>query len=89
MFDVERGKQTENAENIFFKALASRFWLTSKSCLWFMADFLSNGFRLKGNNMLLKVDKMNSLLRKPRWKWSMVNRKKKRGIIKTINGSYT
>ena len=54
-----------------------------------MADFLSNGFRLKGNDMLLKVDKMNSLLRKPRWKWSIVNRKKKRGMIKTINGSYT
>ena len=28
-------KKTENGENLFFKALASRFWLTSKSYSWF------------------------------------------------------
>ena len=28
-------KKTENGENLFFKALANRFWLTSKSCSWF------------------------------------------------------
>ena len=36
--DVERnvsiGKKTEDGENLFFKALANRFWLTSKSCSW-------------------------------------------------------
>ena len=29
--------------------------------------------------MLLKVDKMKKLLRKSPWKWSLVNRGKKRG----------
>ena len=28
-------KKTETGENLFFKALANRFWLTSKSCSWF------------------------------------------------------
>ena len=28
-------KKTENGENLFFKAPASRFWLTSKSYSWF------------------------------------------------------
>ena len=27
--------KTEDGENLFFKALCNRFWLTSKSCLWF------------------------------------------------------
>ena len=27
-------KKTENDENLFFKALANRFWLTSKSYSW-------------------------------------------------------
>ena len=51
LFDVERnmsiGKKTEDRENLFFKALANRFWLTSKSfhgsTKLFMADLLSNG----------------------------------------------
>ena len=28
-------KKTEDGENVFFKALSKRFWLTSKSCSWF------------------------------------------------------
>ena len=28
-------KNTEDSENLFFKALANRFWLTSKSYSWF------------------------------------------------------
>ena len=28
-------KNTEVGENLFFKALANRFWLTSKSYSWF------------------------------------------------------
>ena len=40
-------KKIEDSENVFFKALANRFWLTSKSCYGsiklFMADLLSNG----------------------------------------------
>ena len=28
-------KNTEDGKNLFFKALANRFWLTSKSYLWF------------------------------------------------------
>ena len=28
-------KKTEDCENLFFKALSNRFWLTSKSCFWF------------------------------------------------------
>ena len=28
-------KKTEDGENLFFKVLAKRFWLTSKSCSWF------------------------------------------------------
>ena len=40
-------KKTENSENVFFKALANRFWLTSKSYYGstklLMADLLSNG----------------------------------------------
>ena len=29
------GKKAEHGGNIFFKALANRFWLTSKSLSWF------------------------------------------------------
>ena len=36
MFDVEkRKKKTEHGESLFFKALANRFWLTSKNRSWF------------------------------------------------------
>ena len=28
-------EKTEVGENVFFKALANRLWLTSKSCPWF------------------------------------------------------
>ena len=28
-------KKTKDGENLFFKALANRFWLTSKSYSWF------------------------------------------------------
>ena len=43
-----------------FKALANRFWLTSKSYFGstklFMADILSNWLHEKVNDLLLKVD---------------------------------
>ena len=28
-------EKTDDYENVFFKALANRFWLTLKSCSWF------------------------------------------------------
>ena len=31
LFDVEKVKKTEDGGNLFFKALANRFWLTSKN----------------------------------------------------------
>ena len=38
LFDIDRKmpieKKTEDGENLFFKALDSRFWLTSKSYSW-------------------------------------------------------
>ena len=43
MFDAERRKKTEDGENVYFKALAKNFWLTSKSCLWptfYQMDFM-------------------------------------------------
>ena len=43
----KKKKKTEDSENIFSKAFANRFWLTSKNYLWFnkvfMDDLLSNG----------------------------------------------
>ena len=36
LFNVEREREkTENGDNVFFKALVNRLWLTSKSCSWF------------------------------------------------------
>ena len=53
-------KKTKDGENLFFKALANRFWLTSKSYSWFnklfLADLLSNALHEKVNDLLLKVD---------------------------------
>ena len=43
MFYVERRKKAEDGENVFFKALAKIFLLTSKSCLWptfYQTDFM-------------------------------------------------
>ena len=34
LFDVVRGKKAEDSKHVFFKALANRFWFTSKSCSW-------------------------------------------------------
>ena len=34
LVDVERRKKTEDGKNVFFKALAKHFLLTSKSYLW-------------------------------------------------------
>ena len=31
---IYRKEKTEYGENVFFKAFAKYFWLTSKSCLW-------------------------------------------------------
>ena len=28
-------KKTEEGENLFFEALANRFWFISKNCSWF------------------------------------------------------
>ena len=64
-FYVDRGKK-EESENVFFKA--NRFCLTSKSCSCF--NKLAHGRPSikstpgKGNDMLLKVDKMYILFRK-------------------------
>ena len=72
MFDVVRGKKTEDGENVFFKSLANRVCLTSKSCSWF--NKVVHGrpsikwTSWRGNDMLLKVDKMYSLLIKSPWK---------------------
>ena len=33
LFDIERGEK-EDGENVFFKAFANRFLLTSQNCLW-------------------------------------------------------
>ena len=53
-------KKIEDDENLFFKALVNRFWLTSKvihgSTKLFMANLLSNGLQKKVNDMLIKVD---------------------------------
>ena len=71
-------KTTEHDENLIFKALTNRFWLTSKSCSWFKKDVHSlpsiKWTSWKDDDMLLKVDYMCSLLRKSSWKWSLVNR---------------
>ena len=40
-------KKNRDGENVFFKALANRFCLTSKSFLWFMTNLLSNGLHEK------------------------------------------
>ena len=83
-------KKTEDSENVCFKALANRFWLTWKSCSWFnkvVPDQTSiKWIPWKGNDMLLKVDTMYILLRKSSWKWSLLDRGKKRGMIIIING---
>ena len=75
--NAERGKK-QMMKTYFFKALANRFWLTSKSCSWFnKAVHGRPSFKWtpwEGNDMLLKVDKIYSLLRKFPWKWSLVNR---------------
>ena len=82
----------EDGENVFPKASANRFWLTSKSCSWLNKVVHAwpsvKWTSWKGNDMLLKVDKMCSLLRKSAWKWSLVKWWKKRGMIKIINGFY-
>ena len=53
-------KKTEDGENIFSKALANRFWLTSKNCLWFNKVFHGRPSikwtSWRGNDMLLKAD---------------------------------
>ena len=41
---VEKSKKTEDGENVFFKAFAIKFLLTSKSCLWptfYQMDFMN------------------------------------------------
>ena len=51
LFDVQRRKKTEDGEILFFKALANRFWLTSKvvhgSTKLLIANLLSNGLHEK------------------------------------------
>ena len=89
---IYREEKTEDGEKVFFKALTNRFWLTSKSCSWFNKVFhgrpSTKWASWIGNDMSLKVDKMKKLLRKSPWKWSLVNRWKKRVMIKIINGFY-
>ena len=62
------GKKTEDCENVLFKALANRFWVTLNSCSWFN-KVIHGRPPIKWNSwevyyMLLKVDKMYSLLKK-------------------------
>ena len=63
---MQREKKTEDGKNIFFKALANRFWLASKSCLWFIKIVHGRPsikwISLKGNDKLVKVGKMYSFL---------------------------
>ena len=53
-------KKSVDGENLFFKVLANRFWLTSKACSWF--NKVVHGqpslkwTSWKGNDILLKVD---------------------------------
>ena len=60
LFDEEKGK-TENGVNLFFKALANRFWLTLKN-RYGSAKLVVHGrpcikqTSWKGNDMLPKVD---------------------------------
>ena len=71
-------KKTEDFENVFFKALTNRFWLTSKNCPRFSKVVCGRPSikwtSRKGNDTLLKVDKMYRLLKKSTWKWSLINR---------------
>ena len=50
-------KKTEDGENLFFKASANEFWITSKSCSWFnKVDHDRPSIKWpqwKGNDMLL------------------------------------
>ena len=71
-------KTPKDNENVFFKALTNRFYLTSKSCSWFSKFVYGKpSIKLtswKGIDMLLKVNKMFSLLRKSPWKWSLASK---------------
>ena len=43
LFHVEKVEKTENGENVFCKAFAKNFLLTSKSCSWptfYQTDFM-------------------------------------------------
>ena len=78
-------KKTEDDENLFFKASPDRFWLASKCCSWFKVFRGRRSIKWtssKGNDTSLKVDQMYSFLRKSTRKWSLVNRWKKRDMIK-------
>ena len=47
LFDLERRKQTEDDENVFFKAPAKSFLLTSKICLrptFYQMDFMKRSW---------------------------------------------
>ena len=69
---------------IFSKALGNRFQLTSKlisSAKNKKIDYRGPSIKWtlwKGNDILLKVDEIHSLLRKSPWQWLLANRSKKR-----------
>ena len=75
------------------KGLANRFILASKKYSWFNKVVNSRPCikqtSWKGNDMLLKVDYMYSLLIKPFCKWLLPLPLKKRDIIKIINGLHS
>ena len=52
----------EGGENLFFKTLANRFWLTSQSCSWFNKVIQGQPSikwtSWKGNDMLLKLNQI-------------------------------
>ena len=56
------GKKIEVGENLFFKLLPNRFWLISKSCLWFNKAVHGQPsikwISRKGNDISLKIDLM-------------------------------
>ena len=64
------------------------FFIIQQSCsrpTFYQMDVIKNVDKV---DMLLKVGKIYSLLRKSSWEWSLLNRLQKRGMIKIINGFY-
>ena len=64
------------------------FFIIQQSCsrpTFYQMNVIKNVDKV---DMLLKVGKIYSLLRKSSWEWSLLNRLQKRGMIEIINGFY-